>query len=110
MASDTAFGSQNPGLSRNGARSRTKGSLIVISMPSYVHNFSVASPLRPKENQPKPATAISMLFTSQLAPATLISFSSHFPNSEALSLPTGGCNRAPTWFLQISSAFSIFPK
>lgn len=94
MASDIAFGSQNPGLSRNGARSRTNGSLKVISTPSYVHRVVVASPLRPRESQPKPATAISMLFASQLVPVTLISLPSHSPNSVALSLPTGGCKRS----------------
>lgn len=90
MASDIAFGSQNPGLSRDRARSRTSGSLKVISMPSYVHNAKVASPLRPIENQPKPAIAMSTLFTSQLAPDTLISLSSHVPISKARSAPIGG--------------------
>lgn len=34
IASDIAFGSQNPGFSRDGARSSTKGSLKVTSTPS----------------------------------------------------------------------------
>ena len=37
LASDMVFGCQNPGLSRNGARSRTKGSLKIISMPRLLH-------------------------------------------------------------------------
>lgn len=90
MVFDMAFDSQNPGLSMNVARSRTKGSLIVTSIPLSIHNVKVASPLRPKENQPKPAIEISMLLTTQLVPEILTSLSAHLPISEARSTPMGG--------------------
>ncbi|RYR51883.1 hypothetical protein Ahy_A06g026842 isoform A [Arachis hypogaea] len=90
IASEMALGNQKPGFSRDRARSRTNGSLKVTSTPSKVHSFMVASPLRQREYQPKPAMATSTLLTSQLVPDTLISISCHVPNSAACSLPMGG--------------------
>lgn len=93
IASEMTFGNQKPGFSRDGARSRTKGSLRVTSTPSKIHNFIVASPWRPKENQPKPAIAMSMQLTSQLDPDTFTSFSRHVPSSAARSPPIGGWHK-----------------